>query len=115
MIIGIPREIKNNEYRVGLLPVHCEALKKAGHSVIIESKAGVSADVSPGPSFNAYGITQQEDPLSQALHKLIEHAAQQERQIEQLRAALEKISPEACAEFAKDSDHLPVDQLNKMI
>lgn len=82
---------------------------------IIESKAGVSADVSPVPSFNAYGITQQEDPLSQALHKLIEHAAQQERQIEQLRAALAKISPEACAELTPESDHLPVEQLNKMV
>ena len=39
---------------------------------IIESQVGVSADVSP---FNAYGITQQDDPLSQALHQLIEHAA----------------------------------------
>jgi len=82
---------------------------------IIESQAGVSADVSLAPSFNAYGITQQEDPLSQALHKLIEHAAQQERQIEQLRAALEKISPEACAELARQADHLPVEQLNKMV
>ena len=82
---------------------------------IIESTEGVSADVSPVPSFNAYGITQQEDPLSQALHKLIEHAAQQERQIEQLRAALAKISPEACADLAQGADQLPVDQLNKMV
>ena len=63
----------------------------------------------------AYGITQQDDPLSQALHQLIEHAAQQERQIEQLRAALEKIAPEVCADLAQEADHLPVDQLNKMV
>ncbi|MEY2660237.1 MAG: serine O-acetyltransferase [Pseudomonadota bacterium] len=82
---------------------------------IIESTEGVSADVSPVPSFNAYGITQQEDPLSQALRKLIDHAAQQERQIEQLRTALAKISPEACADLAQGADQLPVDQLNKMV
>ena len=82
---------------------------------IIESQAGVSADVSLVPSFDAYGITQQDDPLSQALHKLIDHAAQQERQIEQLRAALEKIAPEVCADLAQEADHLPVDQLNKMV
>jgi serine O-acetyltransferase len=82
---------------------------------IIESQAGVSADVSQVPSFDAYGITQQDDPLSQALHKLIDHAAQQERQIEQLRAALEKIAPEACADLAQEADHPPVDQLNKMV
>jgi alanine dehydrogenase len=40
MIIGVPREIKNNEYRVGLLPVHCEALIEAGHSVLVERRAG---------------------------------------------------------------------------
>jgi alanine dehydrogenase len=40
MIIGVPREIKNNEYRVGLLPVHCEALVESGHTVLIERHAG---------------------------------------------------------------------------
>ena len=40
MIIGVPREIKNNEYRVGLLPVHCEALIEARHIVLVEHKAG---------------------------------------------------------------------------
>jgi serine O-acetyltransferase len=79
---------------------------------IIESQAGVSADVSP---FNAYGITQQDDPLSQALHQLIEHAAQQERQIAQLRQALEKIAPGACADGLGGDKQLPIDQLNKMV
>ena len=79
---------------------------------IIESQAGVSADVSP---FNAYGITQQDDPLSQALHQLIEHAAQQERHIQELRQALEKIAPGACGVSTSDDKHLPVDQLNKMV
>lgn len=40
MIVGVPREIKNNEYRVGLLPVHCEALREAGHTVLVERAAG---------------------------------------------------------------------------
>lgn len=40
MIVGVPREIKNNEYRVGLLPVHCEALRRAGHTVLVEHHAG---------------------------------------------------------------------------
>ena len=79
---------------------------------IIESQAGVSADVSP---FNAYGITQQDDPLSQALHQLIEHAAQQERHIQELRQALEKIAPGACGVSTSADKHLPVDQLNKMV
>ena len=40
MIVGVPKEIKNNEYRVGLLPVHVEALCKAGHKVLVERHAG---------------------------------------------------------------------------
>ena len=40
MIIGIQREIKNSEYRVGLLPVHVEALRQAGHIVLVEHRAG---------------------------------------------------------------------------
>ena len=40
MIVGVPKEIKNNEYRVGLLPVHAEALRKAGHMVLVERHAG---------------------------------------------------------------------------
>jgi serine O-acetyltransferase len=82
---------------------------------IIESQAGVSADVSLSPSFNAYGITQQDDPLSQALHQLIEHAAQQERQLQELRAALQKVAPDACANLPSAGDQLKVDELNKMV
>ncbi len=40
MIVGVPREIKNNEYRVGLLPVNCETLVEAGHTVLVERRAG---------------------------------------------------------------------------
>ncbi len=112
-VVGDGAKIGSNA--VVIKPVPAGATAVGIPARIIVSQAGVSADVSPVPSFNAYGITQQEDPLSQALHKLIEHAAQQERQIEQLRAALAKIAPEACAELAPESDHLPVEQLNKMI
>ncbi|GAB7389048.1 alanine dehydrogenase [Bacillaceae bacterium] len=40
MIIGVPKEIKNNEYRVGITPAGVETLVKAGHKVIIETQAG---------------------------------------------------------------------------
>jgi len=40
MIVGVPREIKNNEHRVGLLPVHCETLRQKGHTVLVERHAG---------------------------------------------------------------------------
>ncbi|MBJ7379387.1 MAG: alanine dehydrogenase [Polynucleobacter sp.] len=40
MIIGIPKEVKNNEARVGLIPGHVETLCKRGHRVVVESGAG---------------------------------------------------------------------------
>lgn len=43
MIIGIPKEIKRDEYRVGLLPVGVEELTRAGHRVLVERSAGVGS------------------------------------------------------------------------
>ena len=40
MIIGVPKEIKQNENRVGLLPVGVQLLKSFGHTVYVESNAG---------------------------------------------------------------------------
>ena len=40
MIIGVSKEIKDNENRVGLTPAGTEALVKAGHAVLIEQHAG---------------------------------------------------------------------------
>ena len=42
MIIGVPKEVKNNEYRVGLTPESSMALCKEGHQVLIQSDAGSS-------------------------------------------------------------------------
>ncbi len=40
MIVGLPKEIKDNEYRVGLTPAGVRALTDAGHQVIVEKGAG---------------------------------------------------------------------------
>ncbi len=42
-IIGVPKEIKNNENRVGLTPAGVSAYKQAGHRVLVESGAGVGS------------------------------------------------------------------------
>lgn len=46
MIIGVPKEIKNNENRVALTPAGVEAFCKAGHKVVIENNAGVGSGIS---------------------------------------------------------------------
>ena len=40
MIVGLPKEIKDNEYRVGLTPAGVRALSDGGHKVIVEKTAG---------------------------------------------------------------------------
>src|ERR1700693_890063 len=43
MIVGVPREIKEQEQRVGLLPSAAEQLKRRGHSIIVQKNAGVGS------------------------------------------------------------------------
>ena len=42
MKIGVPKEIKNHEYRVGLTPASVRELTSRGHSVLVENNAGVA-------------------------------------------------------------------------
>jgi len=46
MIIGVAKEIKNNENRVALTPAGTETLKAAGHTVLVEVGAGVGSGIS---------------------------------------------------------------------
>jgi alanine dehydrogenase len=43
MIVGIPKEVKDNEARVGVTPAGAMALIEAGHTVLIETEAGVQS------------------------------------------------------------------------
>lgn len=43
MIIGVPAEIKRDEYRVAMLPVGVEELTRAGHRVLVEAGAGLGS------------------------------------------------------------------------
>ena len=43
MIIGVPKEIKEQEYRVALLPSGAYQLIKRGHAVVVERGAGIGA------------------------------------------------------------------------
>jgi len=48
MKIGIPKEVKTNEYRVSLTPGGTEALVAHGHTVLVESNAGAGSGFSDG-------------------------------------------------------------------
>src|SRR5258705_4336344 len=46
MKIGVPKEIKNNEFRVGMIPAAVRELTSRGHTVFVETKAGDAIDLS---------------------------------------------------------------------
>jgi serine O-acetyltransferase len=89
---------------------------------IIPSKQGASADVTEEskPKFSAYGITQEDDPLSQALRGIIEKTGSQEHQIALLWAAIEKL---ACEQRGGDcvppdaakEEHFEAEKLNQLV
>ncbi len=43
MIVGVPKEIKRDEYRVAMIPVGVDELVRAGHQVLFESGAGLGS------------------------------------------------------------------------
>ncbi|HHT9116708.1 MAG TPA: alanine dehydrogenase, partial [Candidatus Wunengus californicus] len=45
MIIGVPKEIKSDEYRVALIPVGVEEMIKHGHTVLVENGAGLGSSI----------------------------------------------------------------------
>ncbi len=46
MIVGVPREIKNHEYRVALVPAGARVLADNGHRVLVERSAGEGSGIS---------------------------------------------------------------------
>lgn len=55
MIVGLPKEVKDNEYRVGLVPAGVKALTSGGHRVLIEVKAGDGSGITDQEYVNAGG------------------------------------------------------------
>jgi len=56
MIVGVPKEIKNNEFRVALVPSGAEALIEDGHSVVVETGAGAGTGIEDS-EYEAVGAT----------------------------------------------------------
>jgi alanine dehydrogenase len=61
MIIGVPKEIKQHEYRVALLPVGAEELTRAGHQVLVQRGAGIGSGL-PDADYERHGATLVESP-----------------------------------------------------
>jgi serine O-acetyltransferase len=90
-VVGDGAKIGSNA--VVIKPVPAGATAVGIPARILLSKAGESADVAaPERKFSAYGITQEDDPLSQAMKGLIDNASSHEHQIALLWQAIETLS-----------------------
>ena len=90
-LVGDNAKIGSNA--VVIKPVPAGATAVGIPARIIQSKEGVSADVATqDPKFNAYGITNEDDPVSLALRGLVDSASTQDRQIALLWQALEQLA-----------------------
>jgi serine O-acetyltransferase len=88
-LVGDGAKIGSNA--VVIKPVPAGATAVGIPARIIPSKTGESADVTT-TQFSAYGITLEDDPVSQAMKGLIDNASSQEHQIALLWQAIEKLS-----------------------
>src|SRR6266513_1445238 len=85
MLVGVPKEIKDHEYRVGLVPSTVRELTDKGHQVLVETNAGVGAglpdadyvaagaEIAPGPDpifARAEMIVKVKEPLPNERRKL---------------------------------------------
>jgi alanine dehydrogenase len=81
MRVGIPREVKNHEYRVGMIPAGVHALVQAGHEVIVESGAGRGSGI-------------EDDEYRVAGAAILEHAAEVWSTAEMVVKVKEPLPPE---------------------
>jgi serine O-acetyltransferase len=106
-LVGDGAKIGSNA--VVIKPVPAGATAVGIPARIIPSKDGTSADVTGHPAkFSAYGITLEDDPLSQAMKGLIDSASSQDHQIALLWQAIEKLSA-----ARKEGDCVPEDAATK--
>jgi serine O-acetyltransferase len=76
-------------------------------------------EVASKMGFSAYGVTQNDDPLSQAMRGLIDNAASQEHQIALLWQAIEQLSKGAAADCvpsdAAKKEHFEAARINQLL
>ena len=87
MIVGVPREVKQDEYRVALIPVGAEELTKAGHRVLIEQGAGLGSGI-PDDLYveNGAEIVASADEIWQTADLVIKVKEPQSEEIPKIRA-----------------------------
>ena len=86
MRVGVPKEIKPDEYRVGMMPVGAETLVRAGHPVFVETQAGVASGF-PDEDYKRAGATvvQSADEVFQSADMIVKVKEPQQAEIGRFR------------------------------
>ena len=86
MIVGVPRETKKHEYRVGLLPVGVDELSRSGHRVLVQRGAGVGSGIADD-QYAAVGAEFVDDPAAiwESAELVVKVKEPQPAEIEMLR------------------------------
>jgi serine O-acetyltransferase len=101
-------------------PVPAGATAVGNPARIIQAEADAKREeVASKMGFSAYGVTQNDDPVSQAMRGLIDNAASQEHQIALLWQAIEKLSANNATDCvpteAARQEHFQADRINQLL
>jgi alanine dehydrogenase len=86
VIVGIPKEVKDNEYRVAATPEGVRELTRAGHEVVVEAGAGVGSSL-PDEDFASAGakILRDADAVFAAADMIVKVKEPQSQEYERFR------------------------------
>jgi serine O-acetyltransferase len=117
--VGDGAKVGSNAVVVKPVPAGATAVGNPARIIEAESDAK-REEAASRMGFSAYGVTQNDDPLSQALRGLIDNASSQEHQIALLWQAIEKLSagkpPAECVPGdAAREEHFEKDKLNQLV
>jgi serine O-acetyltransferase len=111
--VGEGAKVGSNAVVVKAVPAGATAMGNPAH--IVQKDAGKQREEAAARVFAAYGVmpNADEDPLSTALHKLIDHAVTQEQQMQKIMAALQAAG--VGCEIQSSADKFDAEQLNKLV
>ena len=117
--VGDNAKIGSNAVVTKPVPAGATAVGNPARIILAEDDAKREAAASR-MGFSAYGVTQSDDPLSQALRGLIDNAAGQEHQIALIWAAIEKLSRQPAAgdcvpQDAARREQFEAERLNQLV
>ena len=112
--VGDGARIGSNAVVVKPVPAGATAVGNPARIIEAESDAK-REEAASRMGFSAYGVTQSDDPLSQAMRGLIDNASAQEHQIAMIWQAMEKLSAAQLPGDAAREEHFEAAKLNQLI